>query len=209
MKIKFIKSSVAKSAYISLFAHFLLIMIFSLIYFNNNPDEKFNGVYIEFNEIEKKIIPAKQVDDVKRKRKPIILPKKIDQNVIIDSDNVTKIEIPTEIVDSSANSKIDSISYYSGLLDSIVINFPSLLVLKSAMKEHIKNDPKIETDSALIVRRMRRYIRDYYKYKYPTPLSEFGDPNPGIPIDKILDIFSSEEEIDVKKIKKYLNLDTP
>ena len=74
-------------------------------------------------------------------------------------------------------------------------------------KSIIKSNPKIETDSALIVRRMKEYMLEYYKNKFPTPLSKFGDANPGIPIDDIIDIFGKKDTVDIKRIKKYLGIE--
>ena len=209
MNLKSKKSPLTISLLIAFVIHIIIILLLSVIYFEKISDEDSYGVILELIEYERKVVQLKKIEKIPKKFIPRPLPKQIRENIISETLEFTEAEILPGKIDSSTISEIDSLEYYSNLLDSLVVNFPSLLVLKSAMTEHIKNDPKIETDSAMVVRRMRKYMLDYYKHKFPTPLSKFGEGNPGIPIDKILDLFSSDEDIDEKKIKKYLNINTP
>ena len=158
--------------------------------------------------LKKKFSKRINQENITRKLKPKIYSPNVDENITVDSIQISKSEIPSEILDSNLTTVSDTLKYYTNLIDSLVVNYPNLIAIKSAMAEHIKKNPQIETDSSMVVRRMRKYMIDYYKFKYPTPLSKFGDGNPGIPIDKILDLFSRDDTVDVKRIKKYLGLDT-
>ena len=70
---------------------------------------------------------------------------------------------------------------------------PNLAVLKLALKYNIKNNPIKKTEEEVAIQGLKKYMRDYYKIKYPTPLSKFGDPGSGsmisIPIDAIIELF--------------------
>jgi hypothetical protein len=201
------ESSVGISLVISLVIYFIIILIFSVITFEENEDANFITVSLEFNQYEKKIVANNKSEKIPNKIK-----RKIPQQNIVErsrnkSVKISETEIPVEIVDTSL-TKIDSLKYFSELIDSFVHSYPKLFVLKSAIAQHVKHDKNIETDSAMAVRRMKKYMLDYYKNKFPTPLSKFGNATPGIPIDKILDLFRKDNKEEIKKIKKYFNLET-
>ncbi len=207
MNSEFKESSFKISLVITLIIYIIIILIFSLITFDDNEDSDFKSVYLEFNHFEKKISKNKKGNNYPRNFKLKNPPKDVKKQSISDLDKSTESETSINIIDSSLITKVDTLKNYSEFLDSIVIHNPSLLALKSALVEHFKNNSQIETDSAMIVRRMKKYMLEYYKNKFPTPLSKFGDPSPGIPIDKIVDLFSKKDTVDMKKIKKYLGLD--
>jgi len=116
-------------------------------------------------------------------------------NMSIEEYDSTKI---TEV-----NVMVNNINW----LDSMVINNPNILMLKYAVTDQLKNNPTEKSDSAETVETIRNVMQNYIKSKYPTPIHKFGDGSPGIPIDKILDIFSKDDTVDIKKIKKYLKLE--
>lgn len=206
MNLKFKKSSLTISLLIAFIIHVIFILVCNFIYYNGNSDEKDNGVFLEFNEYEKKVITKKKENNIPKRIKPSINSGFTIESVISGPIKFSESETVVDTTGESYISVSDSIEYDSKLIDSLVVNYPSLLALKSVMSEYIKNTPKIETDSAMVVRRMRKYMLDYYKYKFPTPLSKFGDPTPGIAIDKIIEFINGNEDVDVKKIKKYLRI---
>lgn len=185
--------------------HFVLLLFFAIIYFDNPLNEKDETILLSYRTIEKQIPKMKIIEKPKLNR----IKRELSSKNIF-SDNA---ELKDTLILSNTNTLEDSSKEVSSIhrisdltkLDSLVINNPSLMGLKYALAEKMKTETIVETDSAFIVRRLKESLIQYYKDKYPTPLSKFGDGNSGIAIDKIIDLFSSDD-IDEKKIKEYLNI---
>jgi hypothetical protein len=110
------------------------------------------------------------------------------------------------IIDSNSLLKEDSVRVYTNWIDSLVITHSNLIMLKYAMQDKIKNSPIMKSDSVKTVEKIRKIMQDYYRSKYPTAVYKFGDNSPGIPIEKILNIFGAKDTVDLEKIKKYLKI---
>jgi hypothetical protein len=201
------KSDLTISIVIAIIIHAVIILVCSFIFFNSQSETDPNEIFLNLVQYDREIKSVNKSDETMKEIVSEIIEKEDSENIISVTEEVIESEIITEVTDSNKITKKAGLEHQTEFTDSIVISFPSLLTLKYALSERIKNEPAIETDSALIVRRLRKYMSDHYKYKYPTPLSEFGEGNTGIPIDKILDLFSGEDDIDEKKIREYLKLD--
>ena len=207
MNIEFKESSFRISFALTLIIYIAIILLFNFIIINENEELNSKRVYLEFKTLEKK---------VNKNKEEVIIPKAVkrkisSKNILKNSNQVLsekpKDEQNKEILDSNLINKKETLINHSDFIDSVVVNYPNLLTFKSLLKEMIKKNPYTETDSAMVVRRMKEYMLKYYKNKYPTPLSKFGDANPGIPIEDIVDLFSKKDTVDIKKIKKYLGID--
>lgn len=206
MNLKSKKTAFLISLFLSFILHLAIIFIFGLIYFKNADHEELKRVSLYINQIEKKVITKKA--ESRPKKLKLLTP-----NIVIKEKIASIPELETNIIAEVPSENleailIDSVKYYTKLLDSLVLRLPNITTLKYVVSEKIKNDPKVETDSAFAVRRLRENVLDYYKNKYPTPLSKFGDQPKGIAIDKIIKMFSGEDEEETRKIKRYLELDT-
>jgi len=207
LNLEFKESSFRISLALTLIIYITIILVFNLIPIDENEDLNSKRVYLEFKTIEKK---------TKKNIEEAIIPKVVkrkisSKNIIMNSNPAlnekSKEEQNTEILDTNLINKKETQISHSDFLDSVVVNYPNLLTFRSLLKEMIKKNPQTETDSAMVVRRMKEYMLKYYKDKYPTPISKFGDANPGIPIEDIFDLFSKKVTVDKKKIKKYLGID--
>ena len=207
MNLKFNNSNLRNSLFISIVFYLTTFFVISTIKitFNKLPD--FQEVYLNIGHFEKHIVNEESIQNLSPKSKPKVLQKHVKKN------NNNKVDIPAkrnmtiEETDSTIFSEVDILGNNINWLDSMVINNPNILMLKYAASDQLKNNPIKISDSAKTVERIRNVMQNYFKNKYPTPVHKFGDGSPGIPIDKILDIFSGSDTVDVKKIKRYLKLE--
>ena len=206
MKINFKISSFHLSILFGIAIHLLLFVIINVIYFEEYYEKNSNVVNFQFREYEKQNLSTKILPNNSTNLKRKIAPEKTEKEVIDDLENLNSIEITEENADTITSPEIDSLKYFSHLLDSLVVNNPSLLLLKYASKEYLKNNPKLETEEEIAIKRLRNYFQNYFKQRYPTPPSKFGETR-GIPIDKIIVLFKGNDDIDIIKIRKYLRLD--
>lgn len=206
MNLKLKKSPFRLSLIIALFIHIAIIIIFNFLIIDENEESRSKSIYLEF----KKYVKKEDKEDVNltkvknsfgnntnilKNPNPILIEEKFeDENAVV-------------IIDSTVFAHNDTVKRYTNIIDSIIVNYPDLYTFKSLLKEMIRKNPIVESDTLKAIKGLKKSLIEYYKNKYPTPLSKFGEQNSGIPIDKILDFFSKDDTTDIKKIKEYLGLD--
>ncbi len=206
MNLKLKKSPFRLSLIIALFIHITIIIIFNFLIIDENEESRSKSIYLEF----KKYVKKENKEDVSltkvknsfgnstnilKNPNPILIEEKFeDENAVV-------------IIDSTVFAHNDTVKRYTNIIDSIIVNYPDLYTFKSLLKEMIRKNPIVESDTLKAIKGLKKSLIEYYKNKYPTPLSKFGEQNSGIPIDKILDFFSKDDTTDIKKIKEYLGLD--
>ena len=206
MNLKLKKSPFRLSLIIALFIHIAIIIIFNFLIIDENEESRSKSIYLEF----KKYVKKENKEDVNltkvknsfgnntnifKNPNPILIEEKFeDENAVV-------------IIDSTVFAHNDTVKRYTNIIDSIIVNYPDLYTFKSLLKEMIRKNPIVESDTLKAIKGLKKSLIEYYKNKYPTPLSKFGEQNSGIPIDKILDFFSKDDTTDIKKIKEYLGLD--
>lgn len=207
MKLKSRKRNLLRPILGSVIFHIVILFVFDIISLDTEFQEENNILFIEIKSKEIEInksepFSKKEVEKQKMETNDRINEKVLYEEQDTDSTNDSITETDTLNV---AEDKI--VRNESQIFDSLIVNNPSLMSLKYALSKQLKLDNITESDSAFIVRRLKESVIDYYRIKYPTPLSEFGEPNQGIAIDKIIDLFSADDDIDEKKIKKYLGIE--
>lgn len=202
------KSSFRLSLIIALFIHITIIIILNFIIIDENEESNSKSIYLEFKKYVKKEDKNREdisqptvnnssgnINNITKNPNPILIEEKFeDENAVV-------------IIDSTVFAHNDTVKRYTNIIDSIIINYPDLYTFKSLLKEMIRKNPIVESDTVKAIKGLKKSLIEYYKNKYPTPLSKFGNANPGIPIKDILDLFSKEDTTDIKKIKEYLGLD--
>lgn len=131
----------------------------------------------------------------KFKKDPIITKTKIkdDDKVNLNISITDTTTLLSNIYDSSVfidtNLLVDTLN----VLDSLIMKYPSLISLRLAVSENIKNNAIQKTENQLVVEILKEKMQDYYKMKYPTPVHKFGENGRGvgisIPIDDIIELF--------------------
>lgn len=181
------------------------MLLFTVIYFDNQLIEIDETIKLSYRTIVKQIPKLKIIEEPKLSRIETESPSQNMYSKNSESKDTLPLDTSNTVQDSSKEVSLTHRTSTLTSLDSLIINNPSLMGLKYALSEKMKTETIVKTDSAFIVRRLKESLIQYYEDKYPTPLSKFGERNSGIAIDKIIDIFKSED-IDEKKIKEYLNI---
>lgn len=167
-------------------------------YFTNIDDETLTekrSITLQFQSIPKTLKPSDKILKRKKEFSKTISPKasvKTDTKIFVDSTNVLSKPNTSEILQTHPDS--------ADVLNSFIEENLNIVALKTAILQKLKNVKFTETDSAAIVKNLRKMFLAYYKAKYPTPLSKFGRPSlPGIsrpdmldfsiPIDDIINLF--------------------
>lgn len=185
--------------------YIIIIVLLSIIYIDHDGDLRETEVFVEFRENEKKEIKQLVLPNIQKNTKSKIVTKKINKAKNEESFLTIKSEISESLLDSILITKNETLETKFNWLDSVVVANPNLQILKYASEDYIKNNPILKSDSAKVAEGIRNFMQDYYKSKYPTPVHKFGDGSPGLAIDKIINIFKSND-VDEEKIKKYLKI---
>lgn len=207
MNLPFNNSNLRISLFTSIFFYIITFFILGIIKFKSIKLPDLQEVYLNIRNYENHIVKKESIQNSTPKPTYKIPQKHVKKNKINKVDISAKTIMPIEENDSTSFAQVDVSINNISWLDSMVINNPNILMLKYAATDQLKNNPFEVSDSAKIVEKLRTVMQNYFRSKYPTPLHKFGDGSPGIPIDKILDIFSEDDTVDVKKIKKYLQLE--
>ena len=164
-------------------------------------------VYLNISHYEHYTVKEQPIDNLSPKLTPRAPQKEVKKKEFNNSDNPNNAIMTITEIDSTLFEEVSDLLKSMNWLDSMVINNPNILMLKYATKDKLKNNSIKLSDSAKTAETIKIVMQNYFRSKYPTPVHKFGDGSPGIPIDKILDIFSADDTVDVNKIKRYLKLE--
>jgi len=172
--------------------HVLIYFLFNLVFLNYKSDSIDQHIIVEYKTFKKQKPKInyriqKQVQSIKMSSK---------KNILFNNNPVKNYFAGT---DSTNIEQIDSLVYSHKHSDSskwferFVLENPSIISLKLALTQNIKNKIIKETEAEIAVEGLKKYTNDYYNLKYPTPLSKFGDPGRGsminIPVDDVINLF--------------------
>lgn len=207
MKLKFDNTNLKISLLISIIFYLITTIALSLIKFNSIKLPDLQEVYLNIRYYKKHIVKEESLQNPPPKPMPTMLQNEVKKNEINNVSITTKTTMSIEEPDSTIFAEVDVLIRDINWLDSMVVNNPNILMLKYAAKDQLRNNSLNLSDSAKAAETIKIVMQNYFRIKYPTPVHKFGDGSPGIPIDKILDIFFGEDTLDVKKIKRYLKLE--
>jgi hypothetical protein len=207
LNLKFNKSNLITSLFISIAFYLITFFVLNAIKFSSVRLPDLQEVHLNIRHYKKHIVKEESRQNQSPKPTPSVPKKKVKKKEINREIIPTKTIMSIKETDSTLFVEGDVLIKDINWLDSMVVNNPNILMLKYAAKDQLKNNSIKISDSARTVETIKSIMQNYFKSKYPTPVHKFGDGSPGIPIDKILDIFRGDDTLDVKKIKRYLKLE--
>ena len=207
MKLKLDNTNLKISLLISIIFYSITTFVLSIIKLNSIRFPDLQEVYLNIRQYEKYIIKEELLQKPSTRPTNRASQKKVKKEEFNKVGNHNNAIVTTAEIDSTLHLEVDVPVKNNNWLDSMVIKNPSILMLKYAAKDKLNNDSTKISDSAKTAETIKNVMQNYFRSKYPTPVHKFGDGSPGIPIDKIVDLFSKEDTVDVKKIKKYLKLE--
>jgi Tfp pilus assembly protein PilO len=171
--------------------YLILALFFYLIEIRNGKEESENEIYLNYIEKKSSNISLK-TDQKERKPNKTDIPKMqkklpvlVNENYSEYLDDSVKIAYETEIIEELSDS--------SDIKDSLLIQNPTFIALRFALKEHLNQHGIQKSEKAELIKKIEQSMQDYYKMKYPTSVHNFGDKGSGagisIPIDKIIELF--------------------